>query len=140
MYKITDIELIEHNIPVCYIKESPIHGMGLFAIADIEKGTVLTTLDGQYLSDEIVKNLNIDLKFQELNYLPTQDMWLVRGFLTDYSAINHSSEPNVRVAYEPLRIIAQKDIKKDEEILMSYSKERFPDYFIKKYNINTEYL
>jgi len=140
MYKIKDLEVIENNIPSCYIKESPVHGMGLFSLQKIPEGAVLTTLDGQYLHDEIIKNIEVDLEKHEYNYLPSQNSWLVRGFLTYYSAINHSKDYNVKILYEPFRIVASRDIEKDEEIFLNYEFEKYPNYFIKKYNISISYL
>ena len=140
MNKIKDISLVLQNIETCEIKKSKIHGYGLFAKNEIQEGIVLNILDGQYLKDEIVKDLKINIDIEELNYLPQQNIWLIRGFLTSYSAINHSENNNIKIMYEPLRIVAIKDIKKDEEILLNYKQEQFPDYFIKKYNIETKFL
>lgn len=140
MYKIKNKSLIENTILLASIKKSDIHGNGLFANVDIDVGTVLCILDGQYISNKDLQKLDVNLISEELNYIPEQDKWLIRGFLTDYSAINHSKKPNLIIMNEPLRVVALRNIKKDEELLLDYNKEKYPDDFIEKYNIDTKYL
>ena len=142
MEKITEqnLKIIENNIPYAYITKSEIHGFGLFSLKEIENDSILVTLDGQYIKDEELQKLDIDLLNIEYNYIPSINSWLVRGFLTEYSAINHSKEPNIQIFFNPLRIVAIKNIKKEEELFLDYSLTKFPEYFIDKYAVNTDYL
>lgn len=120
------------------IKESPVHGMGLFSISGIKKGTVLTELDGQYISwsqyEEISKSFaNKGLEntfFMEWNAITT-DLLLVRPFRTKYSFINHTRLPNVKVLQNPLRVVAISDINAGDEILLDYREEPLSEDYLK---------
>ena len=76
--------------------------------------------------DEMAKTINLgkyqDYIFMEWNALDTKTL-LVRAFRTKYSYINHSSDPNVEVKYNPIRIETIKEIRGGDEILIDYNKE-----------------
>lgn len=90
-----------------YVKDSLIHGKGLFAKKNIKQGEILgyvkgtpTTIDGPYV------------------------LWLrgmEEGFVVecDLKYINHNSHPNA-CYYDDLSVVALRDIKKDEEITHHY--------------------
>lgn len=134
------IENIINNINFSEIKKSQIHGMGLFSTENILKEQVIGFLDGQIIKwnelKEIEKNLkNISGKdqahqfFYEWNAL-TKDTLLVRPIRTKYSYINHSRNPNLEIKYNPIRVIAIKDITKGDELFLDYRKE----------DLNIEYI
>lgn len=93
-----------------YVKESAIHGLGLFAKKAIESGKVLgklqggpTTEDGPYV------------------------LWLDdnnKGFRVNciFKYINHNSKPNA-CYYDDLTVVAIKNIRKEEEITHHYGDE-----------------
>ena len=118
------------NIKFTYIAESKIHGFGLFADKNLGSGTILCFLDGQVINwdhyDEMTRTINLgkyqDYIFMEWNALDTNTL-LVRAFRTKYSYINHSSEPNVEVKYNPIRIETIREIREGDEILIDYNKE-----------------
>lgn len=117
------------NIPIvdniCYseIKNSKIHGNGLFANSNLKKNTTLGVLDGQ-----VVKwNKTLYEQF-EWNALE-ENIILIRPLRTKYSYINHSRYPNLILRKYPLRIITVYDIDKNEELTLDYRKEPLPkDY------------
>lgn len=89
------------------VKQSPIHGRGLFARAAIPRDTVLGVLttkpakrDGPYV------------------------LWLDDGarryrVLCDLRYINHAKKPNVAY-YDDLTVVALKNIKAGQELLHDY--------------------
>nr|WP_315520148.1 SET domain-containing protein [uncultured Campylobacter sp.] len=123
-------ETVIDNINFTYIAESKIHGFGLFANKNLDSGTILCFLDGQVMNwdhyDEIAKSINLgkyqNYIFMEWNALSDKTL-LVRAFRTKYSYINHSSEPNVEIKYNPIRIEIIKQINKNDEIVIDYNKE-----------------
>jgi len=122
-----DHENIINNILKGYIKSSEIDGYGLFAISKIKKEEVIGLLDGQLipwdLYDKILQNNSLLRDFfVEWNAISINKL-LVRTFRTKYSFINHSRKPNVCIMYNPIRIVAVKDIFQDEEIVLDYRKE-----------------
>ncbi len=126
--KSSEFDWVIDNIPYGYIKSSNIHGNGLFATADLLKGAIIGTLDGQVMSwveyKKIFKNIKKKdpIIFGEWNALSKTTL-LVRPFRTKYSFINHSREPNCYLAHYPLRIVTLRDIKKDEELFLDYRQE-----------------
>ena len=99
------------------IKNSKLHGLGLFATKNIEAETVLG-----------ISHLHIvNMGFQND---------LFRSPIGGY--YNHSDEPNARTMKTPIEIgslvflIASKDIKKGEEILVEYDMAPLPEEMIDK--------
>ncbi|MFP1680024.1 SET domain-containing protein [Alloalcanivorax sp. C16-2] len=93
------------------VKESPIHGRGLFARAAIPRDTVLGVLktkpargDGPYvlwLDDEGEERYRV---------------------LCDLRYINHAKKPNVAY-YDDLTVVALKNIKTGQELLHDYGED-----------------
>jgi len=131
--------IVIDNIPNTEIKESSIHGFGLFAIKVISAQSTVCVLDGQVIGWDKYESNHLSLKgdtgdleeyfFMEWNALDTKTL-LVRPFRTKYSYINHSKTPNVKVLSFPHRIIALKDIEIGEELTIDYNDEPLrDDYF-----------
>ncbi len=99
----------KNNRKLYAVKQSPIHGKGLFAHCDIKKGAILgklkcapTNEDGPYvlwLSEKLSVQVECDLKY-----------------------INHNSKPNAAY-YEDLQVVVLRNIKKGEEITHNYGDE-----------------
>lgn len=93
--------------PLVYVKDSDIHGKGLFAKKKIKSGAILGELKGK----------------------PTKKdgpyvLWLdddKSGFKVQcvFKYINHDSSPNA-CYYDDLTVVALKNIRKDEEITHYY--------------------
>ena len=88
-----------------YVKESGIHGKGLFANCDIEK-------------DETIGSIKYNPTSEDGPYV----LWIEdQGILVecDLKYINHDTDPNACYC-EDLNVVALRDIKKDEEITHDY--------------------
>jgi len=100
-------------------KNSAISGTGIFTQVDIEKGELITVMEGQPMSsDEVIQLVEdgvvaIDdpLQIQEWEYL------LLSPF---HRLFNHSCEPNAGINGERY-LIALRDIQSGEEITYDYS-------------------
>jgi SET domain-containing protein len=122
--------LVINNIKHTIIQKSDIHGYGLFATNDIEKGSILCMLDGQIVSwnsyDDVASSNPFrqfnDYLFMEWNALD-HNVLLVRPFRTKYSFINHSRSPNTILSRYPLAVLALHNIHVGEELTLDYRKE-----------------
>lgn len=129
---------MQHNNPtisLTYVKQSPIHGFGVFAAQDIRKGTIWW----KGMSDEnilLLTRLNYEsLKLSEPNQLK-KTFWKMFSTYSYYSTkldslilcldnaryVNHSDYPNSGPSQNqnPLISIALRNIDKDEEICEDY--------------------
>ena len=142
-YSDKEIELIDKcvidNIAFGEIKQSDIHGCGLFAKEKIIKESILCILDGQIMNwseYEVMTNLLRDelddiknFLFMEWNALSTEVL-LIRTIRTKYSYINHSRKPNLEIRYFPIRIVATRDISIGVELLLDYRNEPLREEYI----------
>lgn len=91
------------------VKNSPLHGKGLFAKEAIKKGTVLGTC-----------------KTKPTKKVGMYTLWLDDDTRVDVTCklkyINHSKKTNVRY-YDDLSVVAIKNIKAGEELLHDYGDE-----------------
>jgi hypothetical protein len=129
------------------IRNSPVHGFGLFALRKWSAGEVpCNRLDGQVLSHDEYEQLQLRMApalgrmrhffFMEWNAL-SDDMLLARPFRTSYSFINHSPEPNLKVSFDgaSLSLVVLRDIQPDEEFTLDYRLEPLPrGYFETPYS------
>lgn len=136
------------NIQQGYIDKSELHGFGLFSKIDIDENDILCVLDGQVISWDLYNKIRKNMAsfitkpyeqylFMEWNAL-NQENLLVRSLRTKYSYINHSRTPNTKIIYNPIQIVAIKEIAKDEEITIDYSKEPLNYEYVK--NHGSSYL
>ena len=91
-----------------YVKDSSIHGKGLFAKTDISAGTVI---------GEVVAKSTIDDGPHVLWLDDSEDSGV--EVVCDFRFINHSKQPNA-CYYDDLTVVALRDIGKDEEITHHY--------------------
>lgn len=91
---------------ITYVKDSPIHGNGLFARTTIEKGDVIGHLEGRHTQQDGIYVLWLDHE---------------NGFevCCNLKYINHSDSPNA-CYYDDKSVVALRDIKKGEEITHNY--------------------
>lgn len=127
------------------IKNSKIHGFGLFASEDINANTTIGILDGQIISNDRYEKLRMSLSyglgryrkyfFMEWNALD-DELLLARPFRTSYSYINHSTKPNLELIKSEngfnLKVVTLRSISKDEELLLDYRKEHLPRGYFDK--------
>ena len=126
---------------LCKVKNSKIHGRGLYATADIEEGTQII----QYVGEKITKKESTKraLEWEEqaretgegLVYIfELDDTYDIDGRLGENPAryMNHSCDGNCEaINYDgEIWIVARKDIKKGEELVYDYGydMEHFLDH------------
>lgn len=133
-----ELKFIVDNICYTEIKPSEIHGYGLFALKQFHQGETLCWLDGQVIDwqsyNEIYrKNIygNNHIMFREWNAL-SQNTLLVRIVRTKYGFINHSKSPNLIIKYDPIRVVALREIKSGEELTLDYRCEPLSEEYIKR--------
>lgn len=125
-----EIDIID-NIPNTRIAPSAIHGEGLFATVTIPAGSILTVLDGQMIPMAMQHVVSTDICAAHCEWnAVSRDMLLVRAFRTKYSFINHSHNPNVRLEYNPLRIVVSRELKAEDELTLDYNKEPLPEQYM----------
>lgn len=125
-----EMDIID-NIPNTRFAESAIHGTGLFSTVAIPTGAILAVLDGQLIpvSKQHIISADVCAAHCEWNAV-SKDMLLVRAFRTKYSFINHSKNPNLKLEYNPLRIVVSHDLDMDDELTLDYSKEPLPEQYL----------
>ena len=124
--KTIEIKDVIDNLADTYISESQVHGNGLYSLQDIKKGFVLGELDGQIVDWDLHQKYNMAFEWNAI----TQHKLLVRPYRTKYSYINHSRTPNLVLQGSPLKVVALRDIEKDEELFLDYRKEPLPAQYL----------
>lgn len=118
---------IVDNAPNTYVKESAVHGQGLFSLINFKKGEVI--LDYRHDSNWY------EIRFQDLDeeqirrnwYIMLDDVWCeTNDDISKFSFINHSRGPNGLWQIEDKLITAARDIVADEEIIIDYRLEVRP--------------
>lgn len=97
---------MEH--PLVYVKESLIHGKGLFAKTSIKEGEIIGEIEGKPAKKDGPYVLWID----EENYKGIK----VKNI---FKFINHDDQPNA-CYYDDLTVVALRDIEPGEEITHHY--------------------
>lgn len=119
-------EDIIDNLKFSYIRESKIHGYGLFADREIGEGVILGFLDGQSIPWSLHSKYHLTLEWNAID----EETLLVRPYRTKYSYINHQRSPNLLILHEPLRVVTLRSIQKSEELTLDYRKESLPQEYI----------
>lgn len=124
----SNIIIDNDDAPYTYVKESAVEGYGLFAAKDIKKHDLVIDyrmfpkdwrkiLFTELSEEQIRKNWYVMLNTEECI---TSDKW------SKFSYINHSREPNCDWVLSFHKIIANRDIPKDEELFIDYRLEPRP--------------
>lgn len=116
------------NAPDTYIRSSSIEGQGLFASKDFKEGDII--LDYRPWIETFIKTEWRFLNQYQIDhnwFIPVDDDYCLTSDLSSkIYYVNHSKEPNGNWFIKDLLIIANKDIKKDEEITIDYRLEYRP--------------
>jgi len=92
-------------------KKSSIHGIGIFATKNINKGTVFYDVPVDCVFNEPKTGCAFILK----------NRWVFDEKVLNY--INHSCNPNsILAVLDKPKLVAKRDIKSDEEITVDYNK------------------
>ncbi len=89
------------------VKDSDLHGKGLFAATNIEKDAIIGTLEGKSVKKDGLHVLWMN---------DGQDKFKVENNL---KYINHSKQPNVAY-YDDFTVVALSDILQGQELLHNY--------------------
>jgi SET domain-containing protein len=126
---------MKKNICKVVVKNSNIHGRGVFASKDIKKGERVIEYVGRKVSkeesdkvfEETIELAKGNETLGEVYLFELNDEYDVDGNVEENDArfINHSCMPNCETEIEDDRIwvVAKKSIKKGEEILYNYGFE-----------------
>lgn len=95
-----------------YVKESGIHGKGLYARIKISEGDYMGEYDGPVVSENGMHVLWVE-KYD--------DVWVGRDGQNLLRYLNHSTDPHA--AFDGFKLFAARDILPDEEITIDYGEE-----------------
>ncbi|MDQ3020849.1 MAG: SET domain-containing protein [Bacteroidota bacterium] len=107
------------------LRASPIHGVGVFAMAKIKKGVMLPLFeedDYRFIHPDQIKNMGIPKRFIRKYSIEYKDGYSSPKNFNRMSIgwyLNHSAKPNV-FHDDNYDFFAMNDIKKDEEITVDY--------------------
>jgi SET domain-containing protein len=110
------------------LRQSPIHGIGVFAVDPVAKGQAVWQfqqgLDMEF-SPDIVEGLpaHVQTFFSHYGYLDRNVKRIILCF-DDARFVNHSDEPNIATDYaqDPYGLdVALRDISPGEELTMNYA-------------------
>ena len=125
------------NAPACYVKSSPIHGMGLFADIPFLKGeTVLNFgLFPEIWVECLYEDLPEETKLRSGFVMLDDKRCLTANRRTKFGYVNHSRYPNCDYDIKNRLIVANRTVSPDEEITIDYRSEpaapgggSFPDW------------
>lgn len=130
----TKKQLIKHlqeNI-YCRIRPSKIHGVGVFAIKNIPKGTNIFKGSCNHklisLTEKDIKTLNPEVKkiikdfFISRNGKVSVPTCALNGIDISYY-LNYSKTPNIKASTNGELLVSKRNIKKNEELTIDYEKD-----------------
>lgn len=111
------------------VKESDIHGNGIFAAQFIPEGTLILIIEGEVIDEnECMRREdeedNVYIFWNGDNYIDTSNS-------TDIKYINHSCDNNCEVLdndEKSLKLIASRDILPEEELTIDYGYEEIYEF------------
>lgn len=111
------------------VKESDIHGKGIFAAQFIPEGTLILIIEGEVIDeDECMRREddedNVYIFWNGDNYIDTSNS-------SDIKYINHSCDNNCEVLdndEKSLQLVASRDILPEEELTIDYGYEEIYEY------------
>ena len=111
------ITRLSYLSPKTQVRESPIHGRGLFATTNIAKGEVVAVKGGHIITREEVRELNARLGPVEIQIGDDLFIAPVRDEEREPSMLysNHSCDPNLGLRGE-ITFVAMRDIRGSEEL------------------------
>lgn len=108
------------------IKQSKIHGNGVFANRDFKEGKVVFRWD---TSVKLTFEQIAELSDEKKKYITSMEAGVIILLQSPERYVNHSCSPNLQV--HNYCDVAIRDIAKGEELTANYTKENIPDlYFL----------
>jgi len=124
-----EIIIDNDDAPFTYVKHSPVAGFGLFAAKDISKDDLV--IDYRMFPKDWYKTRYVDLTEEQIRKNPyvmlNDEECITSDKYSKFSYINHSREPNCDWKLTMHKIIANRDIRKDEELFIDYRLEPRPN-------------
>ena len=125
----SNIIIDNDDAPFTYVKESSVEGYGLFAAKDIKKDDLV--IDYRMFPKDWYKTRYVDLSEEQIRknwyVMLNSEECIASDKWSKFSYINHSREPNCEWVLNIHKIIANRDIKKDEELFIDYRAEPRPN-------------
>lgn len=116
------------DAPFTYVKESAVEGYGLFAARNIKKNDLV--IDYRMFPKDWRKTRFVDLteeqKLKNWYVMLDATSCITSDKYSKFSYINHSRTPNCEWVLNIHKIIANRDIEKDEELFIDYRLEPRP--------------
>ncbi len=101
---------------------STIHGLGIFAIEDVDKDEIVAIKKGSYLTKKEMEDFGIEfgsgIQTDDDLFLAHKDK---EELQKSFVYINHSCEPNCGMRGNDGEVVANRDIKKGEELTVDYA-------------------
>jgi len=117
------------------IKQSPVHGLGVFASQDIKKGSKICDYYGEEMSWKEFREKYGDYKQNSLNTYPMKRIWRIivakdEPYKTEnvVNYINETLEANVVLKKKAL--YAKTEIKQGQEFFLNYPSKYNRDYIL----------
>jgi SET domain-containing protein len=115
-----------------YKKNSNIHGIGVFAINNIQKGTKICDYIGIEMSWKEFLNKFGSYKLNSLNTYPMRRIWRIivakEEPYRSVNLVNFINEGSPNCILKNRCLYASKDISIDEELLLQYPNDYFREY------------
>lgn len=108
------------------VKDSEIHGFGVFSKTSIIAGETLMLLEGDLVNISAFKG---GYPKGEWNAI-SDTVYLVRSQRTLYGFLNHSLCPNAEIKMGELVVKSSMDIESGEEITIDYTKEKLSESYL----------
>lgn len=125
----SEIIIDNDDAPFTYVKASSVEGFGLFTSKDIKKDELV--IDYRLFPKDWCKVRYIDLNEEQIRknwyVMLNDDDCITSDKYSKFSYINHSREPNCDWKLTMHKIIANRDIPKDEELFIDYRLEPRPN-------------
>jgi uncharacterized protein len=113
--------------PLYFVRNSTIHGRGVFAARKIRKGTRVIEYRGQRVTHDVVdrRYANVDENDSHTFLFEVDEQWVIDAGVRGNAArwINHGCSPNCETVEEDGRIYieAMRDIQPGEELTYDYN-------------------
>lgn len=112
------------NAPRCDVRNSGIHGYGLFAKEAIRTGEEIIDFSFPNFYREIRFDDQTDEFLREGKFIGiSEELCLVSGQATKFAVVNHSRTPNAVIDYADRKVYALTDIQLNQEITIDYRLE-----------------
>jgi hypothetical protein len=117
------------DAPFTYVKDSEVEGYGLFAAKNIKKNDLV--IDYRMFPKDWCKIRYSDLTEEQIRknwyVMLNGEECITSDKYSKFSYINHSRTPNCEWVLSIHKIIANRDIEKDEELFIDYRLEPRPN-------------